>query len=111
MAASKVCPRPQKGIGMPKPPDITDVEAHRKLISAALDALEAQTHDFLNITAVLRDIMEIAPSLNDISERLSETEPKKLKRTVTPLCRFDIDRIHNRLSAINGKLIEIPCPI
>lgn len=54
--------------------------------------------------------MEIAPSLNDISERLSETEPKKLKRAVTPLCRFDIDRIHNRLSAINSELIEIPCP-
>ena len=96
---------------MPKPPDITDVAAHGKPISAALDALEAQTHGFPNITAVLRDIMEIAPSLNDISERLSETEPKKLKRTITPLCRFDIGLIHNRLSAINCELIEVPCPI
>ena len=110
MAASKVCPHPQKGIGMPTPPDITDVEAHRKLISAALDALETQTHELLNIAAVLRDITEIAPSLNDISERLPETEPKKLKRAITSLCRFDIDRIHSRLSAINSELIEIPCP-
>ena len=111
MAASKVCPRPQRGIRMPKPPDITDVAAHGKPISAALDALEAQTHGFLNITAVLRDIMEIAPSLNEISEKLSETQQKNLKRVITPLYRFDIDRIHNRLSAINSELIEIPCPI
>ncbi|MDE0187391.1 MAG: hypothetical protein OXP71_18280 [Candidatus Poribacteria bacterium] len=96
---------------MPKPAEISDMEAHRKLISAVLDALEAQTHDFLNITAVLRDIMEIAPSRNDISEKLSETQPKKLKRAITSLCRFDIDRVHNRCSAINSELIEVPCPI
>lgn len=96
---------------MPKPPDITDVEAHCKPISQVLDALETQTHDFLNLAAVLRDIMEIAPSLNDISEKLSETQPKELKRAITSLYRFDIDRVHNRLSAINSELIEIPCPI
>ena len=96
---------------MPKPAEISDMEAHRKLISAVLDALETQTHDFLNLAALLRDIMEIASSLNDISERLSETEPKELKRAIASLCRFDIDRIHNHLSAINSELIEIPCPI
>ena len=73
--------------------------------------LETQIHDFLNLTTLLRDIMEIAPPLNDITQQLSETESKTLKRTITPLCRFDIDRIHNRLSAINRELFEIRHPI
>ena len=85
MAASKVCPRPQKGIGMPKPPDITDVAAHGKPISAALDALEAQTHDFLNITAVLRDIMEIAPlSMKYLKNSLKHN--KRISNASSHLC-------------------------